>query len=775
MRIWPLLTAPTLLLVAGACGTSRSSSSSGDSGGRDGGQDGTTLDGAGSADTGTSLGGDAAAHGPCTPLTCAKLGYTCGRNADGCGNVIDCGSCTPPAFCGAGGFSVCGGNAAAADSGGNACVPESCHDLALGCGPAGDGCGNILDCGPCSFPQFCGGGGFSICGGDLFAQDGGSACPARTCQSLGFNCGPQGDGCGGLIACGTCSGADTCGGGGVPSVCGHAAVPCTNLCNNQVACDAGTTSITGQVVAATPAQYGAPDPVPNVVVYVPNGAVQPFAPGVQCNQCGADVSGSPLVQTTTGVDGTFTLSNVPVMNGMPLVIQLGRWRKQISLQQPTVACTTTPIGTITMPRTKSEGDIPLTAISTGNVDAIECVLLKMGVDPNEFTQPSSNGGTGRVQFYVGNGANEGFANPTEGALVNTAAGLSAYDEVLLPCWGDDPTLPASVAAKTPAQQSNLVQYTSNGGRVFATHYSYAWLYDAAPFSSTATWNVNSSHYASVTATIDTTSPQTSTFATWMQLIGVAPMMQFPVTLPYHDFDAVVPPSQRWVYTLDQETFPLQYTFDTPYGSSSACGRVVFSDFHVTSTTPSSGQSFPTECTGGPMTPQERALEYLLWDLGACVPGPGAGCAPLTCAGQSVACGPAGDGCGNLLQCGPCTAPDTCGGAGQPGQCGHIDAGACTPSTCAIENVSCGPAPDGCGGELECGTCTPPLQCGGGGTPGQCGLVDGGRCTPRTCIQLGLACGAAGDGCGGLLQCGTCTLPQTCGGGGATGVCGGGSL
>ena len=35
--------------------------------------------------------------------------------------------------------------------------------------------------------------------------------------------------------------------------------------------------------------------------------------------------------------------------------------------------------------------------------------------------------------------------------------------------------------KTPAQQANLVNYTNAGGRMFATHYSYAWLYNDPPF------------------------------------------------------------------------------------------------------------------------------------------------------------------------------------------------------------------------------------------------------------------------------------------------------
>jgi hypothetical protein len=39
--------------------------------------------------------------------------------------------------------------------------------------------------------------------------------------------------------------------------------------------------------------------------------------------------------------------------------------------------------------------------------------------------------------------------------------------------------------------------------------------------------------------------------------------------------------------------------------------------------------------------------------------------------QDIECGPAGDGCGGLIDCGPCIPPDTCGGGGIPGHCGSI--------------------------------------------------------------------------------------------------------
>jgi hypothetical protein len=43
----------------------------------------------------------------------------------------------------------------------------------------------------------------------------------------------------------------------------------------------------------------------------------------------------------------------------------------------------------------------------------------------------------------------------------------------------------------------------------------------------------------------------------------------------------------------------------------------------------------------------------------------------------------------------------------------------------------------------------------------------GVCTPTTCAARGFTCGTMSNGCGGTIDCGTCTTPQTC----ASNVCG----
>jgi hypothetical protein len=93
------------------------------------------------------------------------------------------------------------------------------------------------------------------------------------------------------------------------------------------------------------------------------------------------------------------------------------------------------------------------------------------------------------------------------------------------------------------------------------------------------------------------------------------------------------------------------------------------------------------------------------------------------------------------------------GAAAPNQCG---AGPCTPKTCASLGLDCGDASDGCGGMLHCGTCAPPQTCGAGGIANHCG------CMPKTCDQLGAQCGTIADGCGAMIDCGMCPDNKGCG-------------
>ncbi|GEM_PF-942626 len=66
---------------------------------------------------------------------------------------------------------------------------------------------------------------------------------------------------------------------------------------------------------------------------------------------------------------------------------------------------------------------------------------------------------------------------------------------------------------------------------------------------------------------------------------------------------------------------------------------------------------------------------------------------------------------------------------------------CQATTCVAQGKRCGTIADGCGGTLDCGTCSASV------------------CQPVTCSAQGSRCGMIPDGCGGTLDCGACPTPS----------------
>lgn len=84
---------------------------------------------------------------------------------------------------------------------------------------------------------------------------------------------------------------------------------------------------------------------------------------------------------------------------------------------------------------------------------------------------------------------------------------------------------------------------------------------------------------------------------------------------------------------------------------------------------------------------------------------------------------------------------------------------CVPlANCGEARAECGEVPDGCDGLLDCGACEAPETCGAGGIPFIC------DCVPTTCSEAGATCGMVGDGCGRTLDCGGCPALNDCVGG-----------
>jgi hypothetical protein len=356
------------------------------------------------------------------------------------------------------------------------------------------------------------------------------------------------------------------------------------------------------------------DPLYNAVVFVPTAPLDPMTQGAKCERCNV-VSGNPVASTTSSADGRFELE-VPAGDGVQLVVQLGKWRRSVTLPHVS-ACTNNRLDTefTRLPRTHLEGDIPLHAFATGSCDRLECVLRKMGIEDSEFTIPS---GPGRIHLYEGNGtALPGI--PSADDLTRDVATLNKYDLVFFDCVGEQDDKPY-------AAQQNVVDYTTNGGRVYASHFSYVWLYDIAPFSATGSWRLGkeSPQTNTIMAKLDTSNPSGAAFARWMQVTGALAEGQHEIEVDQPRFDLVeaYPPSQRWMFTESPQSVQ-EYTFNTPVGARMVdqCGKVSFSDFHVTGENClDDDRPFPDGCDlpEAPITPQERVFEWLLLDLASCV-------------------------------------------------------------------------------------------------------------------------------------------------------------
>jgi hypothetical protein len=436
-------------------------------------------------------------------------------------------------------------------------------------------------------------------------------------------------------ACGG-SGGQPGGGDGGDATCGPFCNPfgdgansdvqqCTNLCLQQVSCS-GSTSTT---VSGTVYDPAGQVPLYNVVVYVPNAPLSPIQHGATCDQCGSELSGDPLVATLTDAAGHFSLANVPVGANIPLVIQVGKWRRHITIPNVSM-CVDNPITDKTQTRlptkpqeTNPDDDIPYIAQTTGGADALECLLPKIGIDPGQFV---NKGATGRVNIYQGVGGSAiAGGSPNVTGFWNDHDNLIAYDMVLLGCEGGTHLENKGGGADLPQMEI----YANAGGRVFGTHYHYVWIEsDPAPslWPTTATFDhANDPPQNNWPVTIDQTYPKGMAFAQWMLNVGASTTLgTFDINQGRHDVDSVNgnptsdPVSIRWVYGTSPSMVEY-YTFNTPVGNaaSAQCGKVVFSDLHIAAGD-SPGGTFPGNCNNQPLTAQEKALEFLLFDLSSCI-------------------------------------------------------------------------------------------------------------------------------------------------------------
>ena len=456
--------------------------------------------------------------------------------------------------------------------------------------------------------------------------------PSGTGGAVNMGSGGATSGAGGSIMITTSQGPAQCNGSGYSCL-----VP---KCSN---------AYVGTTVSGTVFDPSGKTPVYGAVVYIPDQPDQigdiVQGPGNLCGRC-AQPSGSPIAGAVTGPDGSFTIRQAPVGRQIPIVVQLGKWRR-MSYIDINNACVDNPIGdpeSTRLPRSRSDGkktSLPRIAIAAGAADRLQCLLLRMGVDASEFTNPD---GTGSVNLYnqppaLGSdasgrydpGVSSGAAFPDAAAFWSDINQLSKYDLVLLACAGNqsaaDPTrtLPNPI---TDTAKASLVKYLSSGGRVLGEHYNSAWIRSFPPKpdsqssvavpspvgADVASWfpyvdaadPSSSAVPASTTAQalVDTSFAKGRDFAQWLvavkasQALGTLPLVG-DIKRTAVDELAAAPSAQRWLYqpasaadTAGAAAYAHFLSFNlTSSGqvvdrrstdATNLCGRFVYTGLHVDS-------------------------------------------------------------------------------------------------------------------------------------------------------------------------------------------------
>ncbi len=459
-----------------------------------------------------------------------------------------------------------------------------------------------------------------------------------------------------------------------------------------------TTSLSGTVY--DPAGR---NPLYNVVVFIPNdplGALPVITPGTHsCNTCDVSI-GNYVAVTTTDANGHFTLTGVPATTHVPLVVQTGKWRREVFLP-PVTACADNAVAAANsrLPQSRSEGDLPQMALLTGGCDDLGCFMKSMGIADSEYTAPH---GGGRLDIYQGVGIRGNGATLSSGRAGNCTGpncplwankqSFEYYDIAILSCECGE-----NNQTKPPAGMRAMHDWLGEGGKVFASHYHYTWFKNSpdTDFQKVATWLGMSNAEGGGAYNIDTSFPKGKTYRDWLSNVGAlnangSIMLNSVAT----SVSTVNSPTLRWIYSgTNNETKYL--SFLTPIGGIALppvldagslaaeagieagvaakaeagaeagseagheggadakedaredaeadaemeaameagkpdgappmevtgpqyCGKAVFTDLHTSSSLYSMVNNIPAGCNGAAMTAQQKALEFLFFDLSACV-------------------------------------------------------------------------------------------------------------------------------------------------------------
>lgn len=348
-------------------------------------------------------------------------------------------------------------------------------------------------------------------------------------------------------------------------------------------------------------------PLSGAAVYVPTAPLDALGDGPASRPC---ASGAPITVARTDITGHFKLDRVPSVDNLPVVIQVGKWRRELVV--PAIReCDDFALSPdqTRLPRNSVEGHLPRIAVAMGNADTLECIARSIGISDSEITRSD---GTGRVQLYAGPGAITMVGTAATEPVDALYDRMMQYDQMMFSCDGRaimrPPTAPAAMKA-----------FVDAGGWVWLEHFHANWIAAPSPFPEIATFNLNATTPPSpFTGVIDASTPRGTQFNQWMNLVAATSAPgQLQITEGRNTCIGTTALAERLIYLDPAVSGGLSgvqlLSWSTPAG-----GRLWFSDIHFKQPT-GSATAFPTECFDIPLSPQGRAIAYQMFDQPTCMP------------------------------------------------------------------------------------------------------------------------------------------------------------
>ncbi len=364
----------------------------------------------------------------------------------------------------------------------------------------------------------------------------------------------------------------------------------------------------GTAVANLKGRVLAPEgtiPISGALVYVTHDTVADIPQKVFCDSC---VEMPPGVQyALSAADGTFSLP-VSALGEWTLVVRKGAFRRvrTVTVGEEADIAVDEALTTLPDKRDVSAGDdIPKMAVAITDVglwDHIANTLGKLGLGTVD--------GYGRLIDGSASFDVYGDTSPGAGApsLLTDWDVLSQYHIVFFPCtegWHDD-------HLKQPAVLENLRRFMNEGGRIYATDYSYDVLKRAFP--DPLQWLDDDGSFGSAQGSLYDAPAQVqdSGLKEWLAAQDIT---DFTLEASYTVLDSVsdysAPDEEGNVATMSPTVWvnadvPEKGIHPATVSYQYGCGRALFSTYH-------------TEPWGLSSTvAQERALLYVILEVAVCI-------------------------------------------------------------------------------------------------------------------------------------------------------------